>query len=45
MGMEFASTDAFKFQTFQIAIRALKRTGILVGKPAAFTKQTGVRHQ
>jgi HK97 family phage major capsid protein len=42
MGLELATSDDFKFATFQIAVRALKRTGILVAVPSAFTKYTAV---
>lgn len=42
LGMEFATTDARHFETFQIDVRALKRLAILVGVPSAFTKITAV---
>jgi len=45
LGLEFASSDshASQFASWQITTRALKRTGILVGIPANFAVQTGVR--
>ena len=37
LGFEVAASEQFKFSTFQIAVRGLKRTAILVGVPSAFT--------
>jgi len=37
MGFEVAASEQFKFSSFQIAVRGLKRTGILVAVPSAFT--------
>ncbi len=37
LGFEVAASEEHKFSTFQIAIRGLKRTAILVAVPSAFT--------
>jgi HK97 family phage major capsid protein len=42
LGFEIALNPWAKFQTYQTDIRGLKRTGIMVGVPAAWTKYTAI---
>ncbi len=42
-GLGFAVSPHVKFAEVQVALRLIKRTGIYVAVPAAFTKQTGVK--
>ncbi len=41
-GIDFAISEHTKFTTAQVQMRVIKRTAILVGVPAYFTKWTGV---
>lgn len=43
LGITFGTSEHVAWNTGQIGLRVLKRTAILVGVPAAFTKQTGLK--